>query len=384
MFLNNLIPKNSYLQLSEIKNLINDESSMPLLQYRLDESEKNGDSPFSDFNDMEMLQYFLHKRENLNEDLEKSKRTKKEYERELSMFIVHLHKHGQEIGLDITRSTDNSLFKSLDKRHIRRYQEWLADKSPRVIEKGPYSPATLARKTVVLKSFLSFLFTSKYISEPIHEGLYKASVRKDDRPNRDLGAIEVRQLLDHFRLNGNLAAFAITYTLVTTGIRNEELCKLQKKDFQYSVDDDIYYLNILGKGNKRRQVPLLPKVYKAIEEFRSARGLLPLPKANKEDYIFTTNTHKKYTPSYLSQYLTKQIADTRLPFTLHRENMIGPHTLRHAHAIISYKSNPDLVNLQRSLGHENYNTTLIYLEKEFARKQHSVFSWDSSIMGEYV
>ena len=33
------------------------------------------------------------------------------------------------------------------------------------------------------------------------------------------------------------------------------------------------YLNVLGKGNKRRQIPLKEKVLNSIRIFRNARGL---------------------------------------------------------------------------------------------------------------
>ena len=39
--------------------------------------------------------------------------------------------------------------------------------------------------------------------------------------------------------------------------------------------------------------------------FMDARGLQNLSVASKESPLVTTNTGKAYTPSYLSQYLTK-------------------------------------------------------------------------------
>ena len=92
------------------------------------------------------------------------------------------------------------------------------------------------------------------------------------------------------------------------------------------------------EGNKRREVPLKEKVLNSIRLFRDVRGLEDLSVDGKEGPLVTTNTGKAYTPSYLSQYLTKMIKVTDLPFLLHRSSPIGPHTFRHAFAIISHKS----------------------------------------------
>jgi integrase/recombinase XerD len=140
----------------------------------------------------------------------------------------------------------------------------------------------------------------------------------------------------------------------------------------------------LGKGNKRRQIPLKEKTLNSIHMFRNARGLEDLSVADKERPLVTTNTGKAYTPSYLSQYLSKMIKDTHLPFLLHRSSPIGPHTFRHAFAIISHKSKVDIYQIMRSLGHEKIETTMIYLEKIFEKERHAIHAWNPEVFGEYI
>ncbi|WP_307198017.1 hypothetical protein [Neobacillus niacini] len=108
-----------------------------------------------------------------------------------------------------------------------------------------------------MKSLLQFMYEVEYIHEPLYKGLFTATVRKDDRPNRDLGPQEVIQLLDHFRKIHHPVVFAMIHILTTTGLRNEELCQLKVRDLQYDSINGGYYLDVLGKGNKRRQVYLL-------------------------------------------------------------------------------------------------------------------------------
>lgn len=376
--------KNSSLAALDWKGSLGDPSTIPLLQERLDYAEKYRQKAFSDFTDVEMMSWFLHGRKHLDKENDKSQRTINEYKRELAQFVDQLVKFAKEINLDVDQIIDGSLFKSLSPRHIRRYQEWLKEESPYVKKAGAYSPATLARKTTIIKNFLSFLYDSGYIQEPIHKGLYIATVRKDDRPNRDLGPEEVRQLLRYFQEKNHPIAFAIIHILTTTGIRNEEFCTLKLADLQYDSINQGYYLDIIGKGNKKRQVPLREKAFNSICMFRYARGLKDIDSADDQEPLFTTNTGKAYSPSYLSQYLTKEIQRTELPFIKNRCTPIGPHTFRHAFAIISHLSRVDLFSVMRSLGHEKVETTMIYLQKVFEKEQHAIHSWNAEVFGEYI
>ena len=137
-----------------------------------------------------------------------------------------------------------------------------------------------------------------------------------------------------------------------------------------------------NRNNRRDAVK--EKVLNSIRMFRDARGLEDLSIAGKEGPLVTTNTGKAYTPSYLSQYLTKMIKETSLPFLLHRSSSVGPHTFRHAFAIISHKSGVDIYQIMRSLGHEKIETTMIYLEKIFEKERHAVHGWNPEVFGEYI
>ncbi|WP_394237395.1 tyrosine-type recombinase/integrase [Niallia oryzisoli] len=382
--MNNLKLNNKNLQVSEWKNEIQDSSSLHLLQERLDLAEKNQEKQFADFSDVEMIQWFLYRKEHLDRQHNKSMRTIKEYERELTQFVEQLVQYSQEIDIDMDYIIEGSLFKSLSPRHIRRYQEWLAERSPYVQKKGTYSSATLARKTTIIKNFLEFMYEVEYVQETLHKGLLTATVRKDDRPNRDLGPQEVIQLLDYFRRINHPVAFAMVHILTTTGLRNEEFCKLKVGDLQYDSISGGHYLNVLGKGNKRRQIPLRKKSVKSIHLFRNTRGLEDLSDAKKESPLITTNTGKAYSPSYLSQYLTKSIKESNLPFLLNRSSPVGPHTFRHAFAIISHISKVDVYQIMRSLGHEKIETTMIYLEKLFEKERHAIHAWKPEVFGEYI
>ena len=372
------------LQISVLKMELQDLSTLPALQNRLDEAEKDGQKAFHDFTDPDMMKWFLYERRHLNQKNDRTERTVREYERELLLFIEQLLTYSTEIDVDVAYIIEGSLFKSLQSRHLRRYQEWLATESPYVVSKGAYSPATLERKTTILKAFFAFLHRVGYIQEPIQQGLRIATVRKDDRPNRDLGPVDVVMLLNTFRDMQQPIMFTIIHVLTTTGIRNEEFCTLQVKDLKVDSIQGGYYLDVLGKGNKRRHVPLKEKVVHSIRSFRNARGLLPIERAHLDDPLFTTNTGRAYSPSYLSQYVKKEITSLEQLKLSDQTMKITPHVFRHAFAIISKLNGVDIYDIMRSLGHEKIETTMIYLEKIFEKERHAIHAWKPDIFGDYI
>ncbi|MEU6869031.1 site-specific integrase [Streptomyces sp. NPDC046876] len=174
------LAKNGNLGKLQITNL-----SMGELQQKIDTAEKGKQNPFSNFNDMEILTWYIYEQKHVDAKNDRSDRTRKEYENELRLFVEHLLQHGSEIGVDIEQIKEGSLFKSLEPRHLRRYQEWLVSSSPHIQKGKVYSPATIARKTAILKSFFQYLYRVKYIRTNLASGLRIATVRKDDRPDRD-------------------------------------------------------------------------------------------------------------------------------------------------------------------------------------------------------
>lgn len=377
-------------QLQNWHEELSNKDRIPFLQNQLDLADKYNLQKFHDFSDTDMLIWFLHEQKHLIKEHNRAERTVKEYERELSMFVHNILTYAAEIDIDIDRIIESSLFKSLGSRHLRRYQEWLINRSPYVLKKGSYSVATLERKTSIIKSFFIFLFKKKYISEPIHEDLKIVSTRKKERPNRDLGALEVVTLLNGFRDIQHPVMFTIVHVLTTTGLRNEEFCNLKVGSLQEDSISGGYYLDVVGKGdkdgNKKRQIPLKKKVVDTIKMFREVRRLPSIEKANLDEPLFTTNRGTAFKPSYLSKYVTTEINSLYIALGKDPEKVkkITPHYFRHAFAIISQKSGISVYDIMLSLGHERLETTEIYLEKVLAKENHAIHRWNTDLLGEYI
>ena len=79
---------------------------------------------------------------------------------------------------------------------------------------------------------------------------------------------------------------------------NEEFSNLKVRDLQYDSINGGYYLDVFGKGNKRKQVPLKEKILNSIRMFWDARGLEDLLVAGKEGTI-KYNQYRKSLYSFL-------------------------------------------------------------------------------------
>lgn len=66
------------------------------------------------------------------------------------------------------------------------------------------------------------------------------------------------------------------------------------------------------------------------------------------------------------------------------EVKLTPHVFRHAFAITSRLGGADLFDIMRSLGHEKMETTMIYLEKVFAREKNAVNQWAPDALDEFL
>jgi integrase/recombinase XerD len=386
-FNKNKLTKTGMHKKNEISQTVNEFMNFEYYQKlnrKVDQSEKEHRQMFEDFSDQEILYYYVHHQKNRDNKKNRSPGTKREYFRELLKFANNIVMYAEEIGVDIEVIKEGSLFKSLAPRHLERYQEWMEKKEPLVNNKKAYSAATLARKNSIIKSFLSFLYKEGYTEKNLAGRMKSSTVSSQERPNRDLGPNEVIQILDFFYNENHPVLAGLIHVLVTSGMRNAELCNAKVKDLQYDSISESYTLSFEAKGGKQRIVPIKNKVYDAIINYRKARGLNTILSKADHSPLFPNAFGNPFSSSHLSKYLKKSILRTKLPFLLERENPITPHTFRHAYAIISYKSGADIFTIQKSLGHESYQTTAIYLQKILELEQNAVHSWNQGLMKKYV
>lgn len=333
---------------------------------KMEVAEKEGKSKYTYLSDLEVIYHFVHLQKDMDEKKNRKEETKKSYVSEILSFCQCMVQHAEEFELDGEEVQQNvSLLKSLQPWHIRKYNSWLKQ-----VENGrngdTYAVATLAKKTVLIRSFFKHLHAFAYIEKPLHEELQRANVNEQDRPNRDLSYDEVMKILGFYKERGHLVNYTILLALASTGARIQELCTTKVKDLHC---DGKYWLRVKGKGDKLRELFISEHLFQCICEMRRRRGFQTILDRGDESPLFVNQRGNFYNSKTLSNQVTDMIKKTNLEFLQYRENPVTAHTFRHAFAIMAVEQgNADLYHLMQTLGHENIQTTKIYLEKHMKRK----------------
>jgi len=114
--------------------------------------------------------------------------------------------------------------------------------------------------------------------------------------------------------------------------------------------------HVLGKGSKRRSVPVGKPALQALEAWLAQRG--ELARAG-EPALFVSRRGTRLTASQVRSRLKAQALAAGLPTHVH------PHMLRHSFASHVLQSSGDLRAVQELLGHANITTTQVYTKLDF-------------------
>ncbi len=233
------------------------------------------------------------------------------------------------------------------------------------LQKEGISIRSVARNLVSLKQFFKFLLLEKILVEDPSLSI-KTPKLKRSIPNF-LSLEDVEKILsapDPSTYEG-IRDRAMLETLYACGIRASELVKLELN----SVNFDLGYLIVYGKGSKERLVPTGEKARSALKDFL-ALSRPNILKARSSRYLFVTRRGEGMTRQgfwkILKNYATKCGINRK----------ISPHTIRHSFATHLLERGADLRTIQIMLGHSDISTTQIYTHiakerlKEIHRKHH--------------
>jgi len=123
---------------------------------------------------------------------------------------------------------------------------------------------------------------------------------------------------------------------------------------------------VLGKGRKRRSVPVGGPALQALGQWLALRGTLADP---GEPALFVSRRGTRLTDSQVRSRLKRRALQTGLPTHVH------PHMLRHSFASHLLQSSGDLRAVQELLGHANISTTQVYTKLDF---QHLAKVYDAA------
>ncbi|ROZ72635.1 tyrosine recombinase XerC [Ramlibacter sp. WS9] len=162
---------------------------------------------------------------------------------------------------------------------------------------------------------------------------------------------------------------AIVELLYGCGLRVGELVGLDavaSKAARGWVDLQAAEAHVLGKGSKRRTVPVGSKALEALTHWIALRGQGGHP---AQPALFTGRHGTRLTAQAVWQRLKRrsQLAGLATP--------VHPHMLRHSFASHVLQSSGDLRAVQELLGHANITTTQVYTRLDF---QHLAKAYDAA------
>ena len=122
------------------------------------------------------------------------------------------------------------------------------------------------------------------------------------------------------------------------------------------IDASDASAHVLGKGSKRRSVPVGQVALRALRDWIEVRS--QLVRAD-EPALFVSNRGTRLTASQVRSRLKTRAIQAGLPTHVH------PHMLRHSFATHLLQSSGDLRAVQELLGHSNITTTQVYTKLDF-------------------
>lgn len=150
---------------------------------------------------------------------------------------------------------------------------------------------------------------------------------------------------------------AIMELLYSSGLRLAELAGLDLP----ALDLKDHTVNVRGKGNKSRIVPVGSKALQALSQWLPQRALLAPP---GEMAVFLGRNGRRLGVRAIQKRLAEFARRQGLPVHLH------PHLFRHSFASHLLESSHDLRGVQELLGHANLSTTQIYTHLDFQHLAH--------------
>jgi integrase/recombinase XerC len=269
-----------------------------------------------------------------------SENTVKAYRKDLSVFSDWLITNGENIQFvyEDEEVIDFKIdFNLIDHHLIRRFINFL--------NRTNYKKRTLSRKIATLKSFFKFLNRQELIeTNPM---VHIISPKLEKSLPKFMYEYQIESLMNAPDLNTpiGLRDRAIMEVLYASGIRVSELVAIKIKD----INLDLGTINVTGKGNKERIVPIGSYAIEAIKNYYKS-GFLD----EKGEYLFYGLRGKPLGDRSVRTLLDSYIK--KVSTTLN----ISPHTFRHSFATHLLERGSDLRVVQTFLGHESLSTTQIY------------------------
>lgn len=272
-----------------------------------------------------------------------------EHERRLSLHTREAYRRDLSAAAGYFAAAGGAGWASLGAAEVQGFAAWC--------HRNGLSGRSIQRRLSALRTFLDFL-----IREGLADHNPARPVRAPKAARRLPKALdpdEAADLLDGDPPKGYEAVrdHAILELLYSSGLRLGEVQGLSLGDLDLASG----LVGVLGKGSKRRVVPVGRKAREALRRWLAVR------QGGEEPAVFVTRSGRRLG--------ARAIQDRVRRFAARRGLDLHPHMLRHSFASHLLESSGDLRAVQELLGHADLGTTQIYTHLDF---QHLAAVYDEA------
>lgn len=285
--------------------------------------------PLSDAGRQALSQY----RQYLVDEADLHPTTVRNYLGDLRLFMAWYETWGQAEAGDAAFSPERVATPT-----ITRYRDYLQHELGR-------KPATVNRYLISIKGYFDWATNEGHILRD--SARVVKLVEQTPRPPRHLSDKEESDLVAAVTEGGNLRDYTLVVLLLHTGLRVGETCQLKWE--HVTLRKRSGFLQVWGKRNKYREVPLNVTARKAMTAFKVA------VKPTTRDYVFISQrTKTRLTPRGVHFIITKYANKAGV-------SRLRSHDLRHRFGYRMAERVP-LHRLAQIMGHDSLDTTMLYVQ----------------------
>jgi len=253
-----------------------------------------------------------------------------------------------EFQVFINENFDKCVIKNVDYKIIRSWIVLLVNKN--------LSNRSINRKVSSLKSFYKFLVKTETInSSPL---IAHSPLKQSKKIQVPFSKDEIGALLDSDFFKSDYKG-VLQKTIISffyfTGVRRIELINLKTSD----INMNSYTIRIMGKRNKERIIPMLPKLKESISEYLKI-------KSQEFNNVISDNLFISKSGIQLSEKYVYRTVNEYFKLVSPKVKK-APHVLRHSFATHLINEGADINSVKELLGHSSLSATQVYSHTSMER-----------------
>ena len=270
-------------------------------------------------------------------------------EKKYSVNTLHAYKKDlAEFQVFIYENYDKYVIENVDYKVIRSWIVQLVNKN--------LSNRSINRKVSSLKSFYKFLVKTDTISSsPL---IAHSPLKHSKKIQVPFSKDEIGALLDSDFFKNDYRG-VLQKTIISffyfTGVRRIELINLKASD----VNMNSKTIRVIGKRNKERIIPMLPRLKESINEYLKIKS----QKFNHKlhEHLFVSKSGIKLTEKYVYRTVNEYFK------LVSPKVKKAPHVLRHSFATHLINEGADINSVKELLGHSSLSATQVYSHTSMER-----------------